>query len=479
MDGTTDIVRDLFGIPDCELVGTREVFEHGKRGREITLRYSGPVPDACHDCGGRMYSHGWRELKAIDTPAGGIPVRLVVRYPRRRCRECKALWQPEVVGVNEQRNMTDRAYIDITKRSLRNTFREVSRDYMLSHVTIKNVFEDFMREYEQRLRFRTPAFLGIDEIKIKKVGEVTVITDIEHRTVYDMLLGRNQTRLTEYFSKLPDADKVLWVCSDMYRPFERSISDALPNARWAIDHFHLVKMANEAIDTIRRWMQADMPKAKRVQTKRGLAYTLKTRARDLRPDEACKIRLLREDEDMRPLAVAFDLKEDFFDIYDENPASKESAQEAFERWSGSIPDDAIYEPFRLLAGTVRNFHTQIFQYWDCPIAITNGYTECANRLIRESNMRGRGYSFEVLRARTLYRQSNLEAILEGGGLAIGPSILSETRLFTTEADREETESEEAEADDGWGQEPGEDGSGSFVDLVTGRRFDPETRELIS
>ncbi|WP_353885993.1 transposase [uncultured Clostridium sp.] len=30
-----------------------------------------------------------------------------------------------------------------------------------------------------------------------------------------------------------------WVCSDMYRPFEKSISDAMPNARWAIDHFHV------------------------------------------------------------------------------------------------------------------------------------------------------------------------------------------------------------------------------------------------
>jgi len=130
--------------------------------------------------------------------------------------------------------MTARAYTDIAQKSLGSTFRNVSNEYTLSHVTIKDVFMEFVREHRQKLRFRTPAFLGIDEIKIKKIGEVTVITDLEHRTLYDMLKGRNQAALTEYFKKMPDREKVLWVCSDMYRPFERSIGQALPNAR-----FHL------------------------------------------------------------------------------------------------------------------------------------------------------------------------------------------------------------------------------------------------
>ena len=120
---------------------------------------------------------------------------------------------------------------------------------------------------------------------------------------------------------------------------------------------------------------------------------------------------------------AFDLKEDFFAIYDDNIASKENAINAFNEWEKSIPEDELYDKFRELAGTVHNFHSQIFNYWDCPIAISNGFTECTNRLIRENNLRGRGYSFEVLRARTLYRQSNLRALLESGMVdTIGPVI---------------------------------------------------------
>jgi transposase len=94
----------------------------------------------------------------------------------------------------------------------------------------------------------------------------------------------------------------------MYRPFEKSIATTMPNAQWVIDHFHVVMKANEAIDTIRRSLQADMDKTERVNTKKGLAYTLKTRVFDLTPEEASKIRLLRENPKLYPLAVAFEPK---------------------------------------------------------------------------------------------------------------------------------------------------------------------------
>lgn len=44
---------------------------------------------------------------------------------------------------------------------------------------------------------------------------------------------------------------------------------------------------------------------------------------------------------------------------------------------------------------------------DCPSRISNGYAECANSLINGTDMRGRGYSFDTLRAArsTVYRTS--------------------------------------------------------------------------
>lgn len=453
----------LLGISDCELVKTENLTENGKPFKKIYLKYSGETIAVCPNCGGKMRGHGKRNLEVLDTPLAGYPTVLNIEFPRKRCADCNNLWQPTVENIDERRKMTNRAFIDITQRGLRNTFEDVCNDYVLAANTAKNIFVDFLTENKERLRFKTPSFLGIDEIKIKKIGEITVVTDLEHRTLFEMLDGRNQGDLLTYFSNLPDLDKILWVCTDMYRPFERVIASLMPNATWVIDHFHVVMKANEAVDAVRRDVQSTLTKRERIQTKKGLAYTLKTRRRDLELEEAEKIRLCRTSEKHKSLAIAFDLKEAFFEIYDNNPTSKENAQKAFKEWEESIPEDDIYEKFRELAGTVHNFYTQIFAYWDCPIAISNGYTECSNRLIRENNIRGRGYSFEILRGRSLYRKTNLLRAIEAGTALIGPAIPEYAPVFRFDSTKEEYE---------------EDGEDENYEPFPEHEFDERTGELI-
>lgn len=428
----------LLGIKDYDIESIEDKYDKKKHYKVISLKYSGEIPDICPVCGNLLYKHGTRRLQINDTPLQGCPVVLDIEIPRKRCRNEgeKHVWKPTLYNVDENHMMTRRALMSLTEHSMRTTFEDASLDFVLSANTVKNVFVDFLNDNKLNLRFKTPEFIGIDEIKVKKLGELTVITDIEHRTLYDILQGRNQKSLTEYFMELRDREKVKWVCSDMYRPFERSIGDAMPNARWAIDHFHVVMKANEAVDAVRREIQKDMTKKDRIKTKRGLAYTLKTRLDDLEPEEAAKIKAARNHPDTEPLAIAFDLKEDFFNIYDKNPSSKDNAQKAFKEWENSIPKDKLYDKFRELANTVHNFYEQIFAYWDCPIAISNGYTECMNRLIRENNLRGRGYSFEVLRARTLYRNANLRAILENGLVEVGPIIPEDQPVFRFDSAKE-------------------------------------------
>ena len=449
MDTTTS---KIFGLHDCRFENSVIETKNGRKFQHHYFVYEGPVQEICPECGERMYKHGNRTISVTDIPRE-LPVKWSIEIPRRRCKECKNIWQPAIKGINEKRDLSDKALINIAERSLRDSFETIAYDYMLAGNTIKNVFIEFLQIYEQELRFITPSFIGIDEIKIKKLGELTVITDLEHRTLFDILKGRNQKALTDYFSKLDGRENVLWVCSDMYRPFEGSIGKSFPNANWVIDHFHVVMKANEALDTVRRTLQSTMTKTDRIKTKRGLAYTLKTRSRDLTLEEASKIKALREIKELEPLAIAFDLKEDFFNIYDENPYSKDNAIEAFNAWEASIPPDALYDKFRELAKTVHNFKEQIFNYWDCPVAITNGFTECSNRIIRENNLRGRGYSFEILRGRTLYRKTNFDKLLHSGMVKIGPVIPGDGYVFHME------------------------GSNEDISEVFERDFDPETGEI--
>lgn len=443
------VFNEVFGLPGLLVTSASEKRKDGVTYTVINAAYNGDIPDICPNCEKKLHGHGSRKIKITDSPALGKPLKWEITLPRKRCPDCGYIWQASIDAVNEKHKVSSRAYTLIAQKSLEVPFSTVAKEFMLSNVTVASLFEDFVREMNATLRFETPVFLGIDEIKVKKIGEITVITDLEHRTLFDMLNGRNQATLTEYFMNMPNRENVLWVCTDMYRPFEKSIRDAMPKARWVIDHFHVVMKANEAVTDVRKQIQNTVSKKERIKTKKGLAYTVLTRTKDLSTEEAAKIRLCRVTEKYKPLAVAFDLKEDFFNIYDNHRDSKEGAQQAFAEWEASIPKDTIYEKFRTLAKTVHNFYEQIFNWWDCPITISNGFTECSNRIIRENNLKGRGYSFEILRGRTLYRKTNLSIALAGASL-VGPSIPKKGPVFRFEGspmDEEEIDDFDPTLDD--------------------------------
>ncbi len=68
-------------------------------------------------------------------------------------------------------------------------------------------------------------------------------------------------------------------------------------------------------------------------------------------------------------------------------------------WKESIPT-SIRSYFADLDRAITNWHTEVFNYFDN--RITNAYTESANNHIKSIARQGRGYSFDVLRARTLF-----------------------------------------------------------------------------
>lgn len=56
--------------------------------------------------------------------------------------------------------------------------------------------------------------------------------------------------------------------------------------------------------------------------------------------------------------------------------------------------------FKVLITAMTNWHDGIFNYFES--SMTNAYTESSNNLTRVANRMGRGYSFDVIRARMLY-----------------------------------------------------------------------------
>lgn len=73
----------------------------------------------------------------------------------------------------------------------------------------------------------------------------------------------------------------------------------------------------------------------------------------------------------------------------------------YEEWKLSVSKGMKY--YQEVAKTVDNWHLEIFNYFGC--RITNAYTESVNNLIKHIEKAGRGYSFDVLRAKVLFGTS--------------------------------------------------------------------------
>lgn len=112
---------------------------------------------------------------------------------------------------------------------------------------------------------------------------------------------------------------------DMWRPFKRSFSQYLPNARLVIDKFHGVKMASEALEEERKTYQATLTKDARLHVKKSVRWLTLKRPGHLSPAEQQALEMVRQT--MPGLAEAYDVKEAFFQIYDET--DKSSAMQAF------------------------------------------------------------------------------------------------------------------------------------------------------
>lgn len=363
----------------------------------ITVQPSDDHLETCPKCSGRLYKHGQRINQFADTPLEMQPVKIKVVRTRYRCSECKSMITPQLSFLDEKRRATHRLIQQVRKRCLDRTFTQLAEDTGVVVNTIKNITLDFVEELERDIKFETPIIMGIEELKL--IGTYRcVITNLAMNSLYDMLPERTQDTLVPYFAKLPDADKVEWICSDMWRPLKKSFRLHLPNAKLVIDKFHVVRMASVALDTERKSLQGRLECDARLNMKKHLRWILLRRPNLLTEDQQ---RILGSLEKWHPeFKEAYDLKEQFYNIYE--AVTKDDAMQRFYDWESNIPKHL--KSFRDVAKAVNINFEDIFTYWDAPIRITNVYTEGHNGITRVANRMGRGYTFEVLRAKMLYNK---------------------------------------------------------------------------
>ena len=384
---------DILDLPHFRILSNKET----EFDRQIELE-TVETPSACPHCGcvSNLYRYGKREQLFMDLPFHGKRVGLLVHRQRYQCRDCQQTFLERLDHtVDEKRNATKRLVEYIEKQSLKRTFVSIAEDVGLDEKTIRNIFRDYVNQMEKEVQFEIPKWLGIDEIHIIKPR--CVITNIEDRTIVDLLPNRNKETVIRYLQQLRDRERIQYVTMDMWRPYKEAVQAVIPHAVIIVDKFHVVRMANDVLESVRKEIRADLlPKQRR-----GLLhdrFILFKRERELTFQE----QLIFETwtKNYETLGKAYRLKEAFYAIWDSH--DRESALKLYREWRESIPDTllSVFDP---LLKAMEHWETEIFAYFDHPI--TNAYTEALNGLIRAMYRLGRGYSFEALRAKMLFTES--------------------------------------------------------------------------
>ncbi len=347
------------------------------------------VPAACPACGGPLHRHGTQRQSFMDAPMHGKRVMLDIERRRYRCTVCGKTLFDSLPDMDGKRFMTSRLVRHVVQQYLTKTFAALSRDIGVDNKTIRLIFDDYAARLKSTVKFETPRVLGIDELMI--IGQYrAMITNVEKLSLFDMLPTRNKADLLAYFKTLPDKHKVEIVTMDMWSVYRQVAQEQFPGRMIVADRFHVVRMANGALEHVRK----TLPEKARLKLKDDRKLLL-LRSREL--DAAGQQKVALWTEQFPLLGDAYKLKEMFHGLY-EHP-DKQTALRAAQVWAGSIP--AELEPsFKDARGALLSWQAEIFRYYDVPI--TNAYIESINNIAKEMNRMGRGYSLDVIRARLPY-----------------------------------------------------------------------------
>ena len=219
---------------------------------------------------------------------------------------------------------------------------------------------------------------------------VTVVSDIEGGNLIEMIDSHRQQDIVEVLMRQPlkVREQVEEVSVDMWGGFPKIREQVFPNAQLVIDRFHVMKAVNKDLNKLRRGIGS---------TDRGSKYLLLSNRINLELAQIEKLEIILKKSEC--LRIAYEMKEEFREIYETNMTVK-IAQTEFKNWLNYAK---IF--FQESASTIVNHFEGICNYF--LNRTTSGVMEGINNRIKLIMRQGYGFSnFDNFRERVLACFSN-------------------------------------------------------------------------
>jgi len=260
-----EIVGALVGLKDVR------VLAYVRRGPDVELMIEQVVEQVrCPVCGEQARVKERPVVHYVDLPVYGTPMALAWKKHRLRCVNpscAKKSWVFEDHRIAaKQCLLTTRAAKWATRqvgggRTVSEVADELACDWHTVNDAVCTYGEALLAADRKRMN-RTSA-IGLDETSFVRLGTrahtayATTVADVEHHQIIDILPSRTFTDVAAWLDKQPTGwkERIVYGALDMSSAYAAVYSVVLPKATQVVDPFHVISLANRALDAVRRRVQ--------------------------------------------------------------------------------------------------------------------------------------------------------------------------------------------------------------------------------
>jgi len=335
----------------------------------------------------------WRHLDAMQ-----FQTVLTARVPRAACGSCgvKTIAVPWSGKHSRFTLMFEAFAIDmlLAARSVQAAAAMLSIDWS----TAQSIMERAVERGLKRRSLDEVKRVGIDEKNFGKGHDyVSVMTDIDGSRVLEVVPERTTQACDSLWNTLSDEQKenVQAVAMDMWRAFEISTEQNVPDADIVHDRFHISKHLGDAVDKVRRVEHKELMSAGDGRLK-GARYSLLFNPENLTQEKDEQLNAIVKST--LKTGRAWQLKELFRHFWEETDAV--GGRAFFDRWYSWAIRSRL-KPVKKVARMLKGRLNRILTWFTSPI--TNATSEGFNSRIQAIKSAARGFRiFEHYRIRILF-----------------------------------------------------------------------------
>lgn len=352
------------------------VFQIENTAKRLTCPACGAAEQPIHD----RLQRSWRHLNFFQYQA-----LLEARVPRVGCRVCEKVSQVEVPWARPGSGFTQTLEAFIVALCKEMPVAAVAELLGVSDDRLWRALDFHVDQARAREDYSQVRRISADERSVRKGQRyVTLFCDMDARRLLFGTTGRDAATFDAFVKDLEahggDAETITDVSLDMGLAYQAGAREHCPKAKISFDPFHVVALANQALDRVRR------AEVKHNADLKGIRWGTLKDAANWTGKQIEQMHWLQRSN--LKTARAWRLKQALRDIFAEAPGI-EDARTQLIRWISWARRSRL-EPFKRFGATLKRNLDGVLEHFRS--GLSNGFAEAINGRIQAAKARARGYA---------------------------------------------------------------------------------------